>query len=118
VSLERNKAVIQRLNAEVWNREDEAARVAAVDELFAPDLVAHRSGRVAFRGLEPMRELAGVVPHLYGDHRAIIDDLIAEGDRVVTRGRLIGTHAGELLGIPPTAAGAEGQPRWRLYYVH
>ena len=31
-----------------------------------------------------------------------IEDMIAEGDRVVTRKTFRGTHSGELMGIPPT----------------
>ena len=31
-----------------------------------------------------------------------VEDLIAEGDKVVTRWRARGTHQGELMGIPPS----------------
>lgn len=31
-----------------------------------------------------------------------IDEIIAEGDKVVTRGMFSGTHQGELMGVPPT----------------
>lgn len=37
-------------------------------------------------------------PDLYGT----IEDLIAEGDKVVTRITYRGTHQGEFMGIPPT----------------
>jgi predicted ester cyclase len=36
------------------------------------------------------------------DFRAVIHDMIAEDDQVVTRNTFYGTHEGELLGIPPT----------------
>jgi steroid delta-isomerase-like uncharacterized protein len=38
----------------------------------------------------------------FPDFRAVIHDLIAEDDKVVTRKTFDGTHEGELLGIPPT----------------
>jgi predicted ester cyclase len=76
--------------------------VAAVDALFSPDLVAHRSGRPALSGLARMRDSARLLPALYGDSRCVIDDLIAEGDRVVARWRITGTHERDLLGIAAT----------------
>jgi steroid delta-isomerase-like uncharacterized protein len=36
------------------------------------------------------------------DLRVIIEDMIAEGDKVATRYTLEGTHEGELFGVPPT----------------
>jgi predicted ester cyclase len=36
------------------------------------------------------------------DARYEVDDLIAEGDRVVVRWRLLGTHQGAFAGIEPT----------------
>ena len=38
----------------------------------------------------------------FPDFRAVIHDMIAEDDQVVTRNTFYGTHEGELLGIPPT----------------
>jgi predicted ester cyclase len=36
------------------------------------------------------------------DLRVVIEDMIAEGDKVVMRYRIEGTHEGELFGVPPT----------------
>ena len=41
------------------------------------------------------------------DARYEVDDLIAEGDRVVVRWRLLGTHEGEFRGIAPTGRAIE-----------
>lgn len=38
----------------------------------------------------------------FPDLRVVIEDEIAEGDRVVTRGQMQGTHQGDFLGIPAT----------------
>ena len=40
----------------------------------------------------------------FSDLQITIEDLIAEGDRVVLRDTLSGTHQGELIGIPATGA--------------
>jgi steroid delta-isomerase-like uncharacterized protein len=36
------------------------------------------------------------------DLRAVVEDMIAEGDKVATRYTLEGTHEGELFGVPST----------------
>ena len=102
MSIEPNKAVARRFNDEIANEPDEAARVAAVDALFASDFVAYRSGHVAFTGRDRMREFARSAPRIYGRMHVALDDLIAEGDKVAARWTLTGMHEGELLGIPPT----------------
>lgn len=38
----------------------------------------------------------------YPDLHVAVEDVIAEGDRVVSRNTVTGTHQGEYLGIPPT----------------
>ena len=39
---------------------------------------------------------------LFPEYAVIIDDLVAEGDRVFVRSHLVGTHEGNLDGIPAT----------------
>jgi predicted ester cyclase len=102
MSLERNKDVIRRLYAGLWNEKSADACVSVVETLFSADLVVHRSGRPIFSGLERMREFARLVPVVYGDVRVVSEDVIAEGDRVVVRWHITGTHERELLGIPAT----------------
>jgi steroid delta-isomerase-like uncharacterized protein len=99
MSTEPNKAVIQRLFTEVWNQKN----VAVIDELFAPDFVAHRSGRPVLQGATNMKPMVEGVTRTFGaDWYSTIDALIAEGDHVVTRWTLRGTHSGEWRGIAPT----------------
>ncbi len=43
----------------------------------------------------------------FPDSRIVVDDVVAEGDRVAVRHRLQGTHLGELQGIPPTGKQVE-----------
>jgi hypothetical protein len=51
MSIEQNKAIVHRLNEEIWNQK----RATAVDKIFTPDFVAHRSARPAVQGVETMR---------------------------------------------------------------
>jgi steroid delta-isomerase-like uncharacterized protein len=98
VSAEENKALVRRYFEAIDARRDPAV----VDEFLAPDFVSHNPSP----GYGPDREgqkqafihFLAAAPD--GDH--VIDDLVAEGDRVVTRLTAHGTQTGELFGIPPT----------------
>jgi steroid delta-isomerase-like uncharacterized protein len=95
---EENKALMRREIEEVWNKHNPGA----IDEFFAPDFV----NRSAQPGQPNDRE--GVKATVSGffsglpDLKATLDFLVAEGDKVVLRTTLTGTHSGELMGIPAT----------------
>lgn len=99
MSLEEKKAVVYRLNAEIWNQKN----ADAVDEIFASDIVIYRSGRPVIQGSETMRQwVANFARTTWGDSQATIEEMVAEGDLVVTRWTVRGTHAGKWRGIAPT----------------
>ncbi|MCC6458814.1 MAG: ester cyclase [Caldilineaceae bacterium] len=99
MSLEEKKAVVYRLNAEIWNQKN----ADAVDEIFAPDVVIYRSGRPVVQGSETLRQwVANYARNTWGDSQATIEEMVAEGDLVITRWIVRGTHAGEWRGIAPT----------------
>jgi predicted ester cyclase len=83
---ERNKAVVRRLVAEVFN----GGRLEVIDELYAPELApAARQWIAAFRASFP------------DVHMKVVEQ-IAEGDKVVGRFVCSATHLGEWLGHAPT----------------
>jgi predicted ester cyclase len=96
MSLEGNKAIVRRLTE--MRREDLAAIDAFMNEMFAEDFVNHTPQL----GVTPDREgfkqywlrLTGAFPDLTFD----VQDLIAEGDRVVCRSIVWGTHTGPITG--------------------
>lgn len=98
MSTEQNKAVIQRLFNEVWTQKNGTA----IDELFIPDFVAYRASRPVMQGTAGLKRMVEGLALTFGDCHSAIDDLIAEGDRVVARWTLRGTHTGEWRGIAPT----------------
>ena len=83
--LEQNKALFERYVDEVFNKKN----VAFIDEFLDPNLVEHKEDIYAFLGAFP-------------DLHVTVEDLIAEGDKIVGRVTLTGTHQGELMGIPAT----------------
>jgi steroid delta-isomerase-like uncharacterized protein len=97
---EDNKALVRRYFEEIWDK----GNLDLIDELFTTNFVRHgptaTEGEV--RGLEGFKALVSMYRSAFPDLRVPIEDLIAEGDRVVTRWRAHGTHQGELLGNAPT----------------
>jgi steroid delta-isomerase-like uncharacterized protein len=97
MSAEENKAVVRRF-FESFKQGDPAA----LGSVLADSFVAHNP----FQGQEPTREgmlqLRAAVVAAFSDQHTTIEDLIAEGDKVVARHTHSGTLQGEFLGIPPT----------------
>jgi steroid delta-isomerase-like uncharacterized protein len=83
----------------VW----EEGNIGLVDELVAPDYVNHSPGIPDQpEGPEGIKVLVSMSRGGMLDLRVVIDDMIAEGDRVAVRYTIEGTHEGELFGVPPT----------------
>ena len=95
---ERNKAVIRRFVEEVQNNKN----WAAFDELNAPDFVNLSSPPGIPNDREGGKVYLGAFLGAFPDSRFTIEDMIAEGDRVVTKKTFTGTHTAEFVGIPPT----------------
>src|ERR671915_163553 len=98
---ERNKEVVRAVE-EAWDRQD----IDSLDQHFAPDF--DNSGS-AFPGLPPGLEGARMAHQgsmtSFPDRKVQIDDLLAEEDRVMVRGRVTGTNQGGFMHIP-----ANGNP--------
>jgi predicted ester cyclase len=112
MTLEENKAIVRRL-FDVIQRGD----YAAFDELMAPDFANHALGRVQI-GLEPWAAIFRTIRATIPDETTTIDDLIAEGDKVVVRATLKGTHQGSAL---PMFAGIKpgGKPiEWQFIHIY
>jgi len=97
MSTEENKAVVRSaidaLNQKNW--------AALYDELTAPDFVLHDAS-TTIQGLEAYKQFISTFLTAFPDTHFTIEDVIAEGDTVVTRQTFRGTHAGDFDGIPPT----------------
>jgi steroid delta-isomerase-like uncharacterized protein len=93
---ERNKELARRFFEEIWNQGDESA----IDCYIPVDAKGNDpdfgSGREGFKA--QWRKWRDAFPDL----RFEIVDLVAEGEKVLTRWVLTGTHQGEFLGIPAT----------------
>ena len=103
---EENKALIRRWFAEVWNN----GRADAIPEMFAANGIAHGLSDDA---ANPLRGPAGFLPfhaqfrEAFPDIEVVVEDQIAEGDKVATRCSVRGKHAGDSLGFAATQAPVE-----------
>jgi predicted ester cyclase len=98
MSGEENKAIERRFKETVWDRHDPDA----ADKFIDPDVEEHNSLLGPGHGLEGYKRAMRMVFSAFPDAVLIHEDLIAEGDKVVERWTMRGTHRGEFMGIPPT----------------
>jgi steroid delta-isomerase-like uncharacterized protein len=97
MSVENNKAVVRRFN-EAFNAGDLDSAVA----VFAPNAVIHNSGAPDPLNVEGFKQFGGVFLTAFPGGQLTIEDLIVEGDKVVSRITYRGTHTGDMMGISPT----------------
>jgi serine phosphatase RsbU (regulator of sigma subunit) len=103
MSAQENKATFRRYVEEVVNQ----GNLELADEIFDRYLAHQPDGSVLERGPEDVKRFLGEFHAAFPDLDAIIEDQIAEGDRVMTRYRWRGTHGGEFRGIAPTGGEQE-----------
>lgn len=97
MSAEENKLIIRRLIMEVWGNGD----MAALDEIVSSDFIDHTTtGDVAKS--ENFKNLVIGFRSAFPDIQFTIEDIMAEGDKVIARWGASGTHKGEFLGHAPT----------------
>jgi steroid delta-isomerase-like uncharacterized protein len=92
--------LIRRWFEEVWNK----GRAEAIDEMIAPDCVAHGLGGPEgdLHGPEGFKTFHSRFMGAFPDIRITVDEVITDGDRCACRftGRM--THQGDHLGVPAT----------------
>ena len=97
MSIEENKALIRRFYEE-FNKKNLVALVDFID----PHAVDHSAPPGQPAGSEGFRQFADMILTAFPDLHFTIEDMIAEGEKVVARVTFQGTHQGMFMGIPPT----------------
>lgn len=95
---ERNVRVIERFYRELWNGWD----LTVADEIVAPDIRFRGSLGNEIEGRDAFEEYVETVRAAFPNWHNRIDEVIASGEKVVTRMTWTGTHRGRLMGIEPT----------------
>ncbi len=99
MSTEQNKALVRQMVEEIFNR----GNISRADEFLSPDFVEHEELPPGIpQGREGVKQLTTMMRNAFPDFKATIEDIIAEGDKVVIRMTWSGTQKGEFMGVPPT----------------
>jgi len=97
MAAEQNKALIVRFVEELFNR----GNMDIVGEIFAPDFIEHEQLPPGIPiGREGVKVMTTMLRNAFPDFKATIDDILAEGDKVVVRMTWSGTQKGEFMGVP------------------
>lgn len=97
---EKNKTIVSKMIEEVFNEQNPDA----VDRYFTSDSVNHDPNNPQVCSPEEVKQWIGALKSAFPlpYYHAVIDDMIAERDRVATRWTVHLTSKGEFAGIPPT----------------
>ena len=105
MSVEENKALVRRFMEEAFGQ----SKPELIHDLLDPDFVRYdpyiEAGEV--RGIETVKENIVWFRNVFPDLTCTIEDQVAEGDKVVSRWTLRGTHQGEFFGVPATGERVE-----------
>jgi steroid delta-isomerase-like uncharacterized protein len=96
-----NKATFMRFH-EAANTGDLKIISTAIDELVEPDVLFHAPVPSGATGAQALKEVWTVLVRAFPDISLTVEDLIAEGDKVVGRTTVRGTHQGDYMGLAPT----------------
>jgi steroid delta-isomerase-like uncharacterized protein len=95
---ESNKAVVRQFLDEVINQN----RLDRADDLVLEDFVELDPMPGQRQGRDGLKELLGGLLTAFPDMHWVVEEMVAEGDKVVTRFTWTGTHHGVFLGLPAT----------------
>ena len=99
MSTEQNKSIVRRWIEEGWNK----ANIGLIDPVYAANFVQHDPNvPMPVRSADDLKNYVGAYLTAFPDLHFTVEDLVAEGDRVVWRFNSHATHLGVLMGIPPT----------------
>ena len=98
MSTEENRAVAHRELEELYNQ---GGNLDAAEEIYTPDFVGHEPAAGDIRGVEGAKQYAATMRLAFPDLSCIVEDQLAEGDKVVTRWSAHGTHQGETEDLGP-----------------
>jgi steroid delta-isomerase-like uncharacterized protein len=96
-----NKATFRRFH-EAVNSGDAELIAKTIDEVAEPDVRIGTPLPIEATGAQALKQVWATLLRAYPDVHVTVEDLVAEGDKVVCRNVVTGTHQGEYLGLPPT----------------
>jgi predicted ester cyclase len=98
----RNKATVSRFVDDVIGTGDAEVISKTIDELVEPDVLIHMPMPIQATGAQALKQVWAMLLRGLPDVHVTVEELIAEGDKVVNRNTVTGTHQGEYMGLAPT----------------
>jgi predicted ester cyclase len=92
-----NKELVKRFFSEILTQK----KTGVADEIFHPEFT-HYSFPSTSKGPRSIKESVNIFISGFPDLKAYVEEAIAEGDTVSTKGYWTGSHKGEFMGIPPS----------------
>jgi steroid delta-isomerase-like uncharacterized protein len=89
---------ITDLATEIWNTGD----LSRFGEVYATNFVNHDPSRPDAVDYESFKALISEVHNGMPDHKVVVEDAIAQDDKIVSRWVVTATHTGTVTGIPAT----------------
>ena len=102
MSEEENKALMRRYYDQIDKAAKEKKEPSFLDDFVAPNFVNHDPSPGFTPDLDGLKQAYDHFLAANPDGYHVVEDMVAEGDKVVTRLSARGTQTGELFGIPPT----------------
>ncbi|MEO3858200.1 ester cyclase [Acrocarpospora sp. B8E8] len=96
-----NKATFRRFH-DALNSGDAEVISKTIDVVVEPDVLFHAPVPMDATGAQALKHVWAVLLRAFPDIHVAVEDVIAEGDKVVFRNTVTGTHQGEYRGLPPT----------------
>ena len=98
MSVEANKATVRRVADEIFSQ----GKLDVIDDIFAPNYVGYTQHGTVVHGSADVKQFVAQYLSAFSHAQSVVEDLVAEGDRVVVRLTFTGTHTSAWMGIPPT----------------
>jgi predicted ester cyclase len=96
-----NRATFTRFHDAI-NTADAELISKTIDEVLEPEVLIRTPLPVEATGAQAMKELLGRLRRAFPDLHIAVEDVVAEGDKIVSRNVVTGSHQGEYMGLPPT----------------
>lgn len=97
MSIEENKKIVERYQ-EIYNSND----LDSLGEVVSEDLLTPKIMPGIPTGIDGAKAAHRIMLTGFPDYKTIIEDLVAEGDKVAARITMSGTNTGSFMGIPAT----------------
>lgn len=98
-----NLEIARSVSEEVWGK----GNAALIDELYAENFVDLNPIPGVPGTREGLKMQLVAYRQAFPDMNTTVNDMVAEGDKVVIRFTIRGTHTGDMMGIPPTGKSGE-----------